>query len=134
MFRGLGMSYYWSAFQTYWATDTAFASPAALVKFYLQLVRGAIATCGSQDFLRFLGKRPDPRYQGEVLSDYKDRPEGVCVKHRAYGNSVKVYDKGGSILRVETTINHPDVPLAHYQHYLAALRKTSDKKARHGAP
>jgi len=107
MFRGLGMSYYWSAFQTEWATDTAFTSPHALAKIYPQLVRGAIATFGSRDVLRFLGKRPDRRYQGEVISNYKDRPEGVRVKHQAFGNSVKVYDKGGSLLRIETTINNP---------------------------
>ena len=107
MFRGLGMSYYWSAFQTEWATDTAFTSSDALAKIYPQLVRGAIATFGSRDVLRFLGKRPDRRYQGEVVSDYKDRPEGVRVKHQAFGNSVKIYDKGGSLLRIETTINNP---------------------------
>jgi hypothetical protein len=107
MFRGLGMSYYWSAFQTEWATDIAFASPTALAEIYPQLVRGAIATFGSRDVMRFLGKRPDRRYQGEVVSDYQDRPEGICVKHRAFGNSIKVYDKGGSLLRIETTINHP---------------------------
>jgi hypothetical protein len=77
MFRGLGMSYYWSAFQTEWATDIAFPSPHALAKIYPQLVRGALATFGSRDVLRFLGKRPDRRYQGQLLSDYKDRPEGV---------------------------------------------------------
>ena len=109
MFRSLPMSYYWSAFQTEWATDTAFQSSSALAKIYPQLVRGAIATFDSRDVLRFLGKRPDRRYQGEVLSDYKDRPEGIRVKHRAYGNSVKVYDKGGSLLRIETTINNPGV-------------------------
>jgi len=57
--------------------------------------------------MRFLGKRPDKRYQGEVVSDYRDRPEGVRVKHQAFGNSIKVYDKGGSLLRIETTINRP---------------------------
>jgi len=107
MFRSLEMSYYWSAFQTEWATDTAFTSSGALAKIYPQLVRGAIATFGSRDVLRFLGKRPDRRYQGEVISDYKDRPEGVRVKHQAFGNSIKVYDKGGSLLRIETTINNP---------------------------
>jgi hypothetical protein len=107
MFRGLGLSYYWSAFQTEWATDFAFTSSNALVEIYPQLVRGAIATFGSRDVMRFLGKRPDRRYQGEVISDYRDRPEGVRVKHQAFGNSIKVYDKGGSLLRIETTINHP---------------------------
>ena len=107
MFRGLGISYYWSAFQTEWATDIAFTSPDALAKIYPQLVHGAITTFGSHDVLRFLGKRPHGNYQGEVISDYKDRPEGVRVKHQAFGNSVKVYDKGGSLLRIETTINNP---------------------------
>ena len=107
MFRGLGMSYYWSAFQTEWATDTAFTSSDALAGIYPQLVRGAIATFGSHEVLRFLGKRPTRNYQGEVTSDYKDRPEGVRVKHQTYGNSVKVYDKGGSVLRIETTITNP---------------------------
>lgn len=107
MFRGLGMSYYWSAFQTEWATDIAFPSSEALAKIYPQLVRGAIGTFGSRDVLRFLGKRPDPRYQGEVISDYQSRPEGVRLKHQAFGNSLKLYDKGGSLLRIETTINNP---------------------------
>lgn len=107
MFRGLDLSYSWSAYQTEWATDVAFESSRALAAIYPQLVRGAIATFASGDVMRFLGKRPDRRYQGEVLSDYLDRPEGVRVKHLAFGNSIKVYDKGGSILRIETTINQP---------------------------
>ncbi len=107
MFRGLGMSYYWSAFQTEWANDTAFTSSDFLAKIYPQLIHGAIETFDSNDVLRFLGKRPNRRYQGEVLSDYKDRPQGVRVKHQAFGNSIKAYDKGGSLLRIETTINNP---------------------------
>ena len=35
------------------------------------------------------------------------RPEGVRIKHGVNGNSVKAYDKQGSVLRVETTINEP---------------------------
>jgi hypothetical protein len=107
MFRGLAISYYWSAFQTEWATDIAFASTKHLQAVYPQLVRGAIATFDSKDVMRFLGKRPDRRFQGQVVSHYQDRPEGIRVKHRVAGNSLKVYDKGGSILRLETTINNP---------------------------
>ena len=125
MFRGLDMSYYWSAYQTEWATDTAFTSSDALANIYPQLVRGAIATFGSDDVLRFLGKRPTLKYQGEVMSDYKDRPEGVRVKHQAYKNSVKVYDKGGSILRVETTITNP----AAFQSYHASERDPEGPKS-----
>jgi hypothetical protein len=39
-----------------------------------------------------------------VTSSYKSRIEGVRVKHWAHGNSVKMYDKAGIVLRVETTI------------------------------
>ena len=47
---------------------------------------------------------PVGRLAGELTTSFKDRPEGVRVKHWAHGNSVKMYDKAGSILRVETTI------------------------------
>ncbi len=108
MFRGLGFHYYWSAFQTEWATDTAFDSAESLAAIYPQLVRGAIASFDSRNVMRFLGHRLYEDHQGEIVSDYRSRPEGVCVKHRAVGNSIKAYDKGGSILRIETTINNPD--------------------------
>jgi hypothetical protein len=107
MFHGLGFHYYWSAFQTEWATDTVFDSPRALAAIYPQLVRGAIAAFNSRAAMRFLGHRLYKNHEGQIVSDYRDRPEGVCVKHRAVGNSIKVYDKGGSILRIETTINNP---------------------------
>jgi len=45
--------------------------------------------------------------RGEVTSDLKVRPEGVRIKHRVKANSVKMYDKFGAVLRVETTINNP---------------------------
>jgi hypothetical protein len=42
----------------------------------------------------------------EIISDYRKRYEGVRVKHWVNHNSVKMYNKSGSILRVETTINN----------------------------
>lgn len=107
MFRGLDFDYYWSAFQTEWSTDTVFDSRQSLAAIYPQLVRGAIASFDSRSVMRFLGRRLYENHQGEIVSDYRSRPEGVCVKHRAQGNSIKVYDKGGSVLRIETTINNP---------------------------
>ena len=44
-------------------------------------------------------------FQGEVVSDLKTRPEGVRIKHRVKANSIKMYDKQGSVLRIDTTIN-----------------------------
>jgi len=105
MFEALPVSYYWSAHHTEWATDVAFRSQAALAAIYPQLTWGAITSFSSPDVLRFLGRGFNSRFSGQVVSDFKDRPEGIRVQHRVNGNSVKMYDKGGSILRIETTIN-----------------------------
>jgi hypothetical protein len=99
--------YYWSAHQTEWATDILFKSAARLAKIYPTLVRSAISVFSSKDVMRFLGKKPHGNFQGEVVSHYGHRPEGIRVKHEVNGNSVKVYDKQGSVLRVETTVNNP---------------------------
>ena len=53
-----------------------------------------------------MGRKPDPRFQGEAVSDYKKRPVGCRVKFKLKSNSVKMYDKC-SVLRIETTINDP---------------------------
>ena len=100
-------SYYWSTYQSEWATDIMFKSPAALAKIYPTLVRSGISVFGSGDVLRFLGKKLHGNFKGEVVSHYGQRPEGVRLKHAVKGNSVKVYDKQGSVLRIETTVNHP---------------------------
>jgi hypothetical protein len=47
-------------------------------------------------------------FNGEIISNLKQRTEGVRIKHSINANSVKIYDKAGSVLRIETTINRPD--------------------------
>ncbi|NOZ40899.1 MAG: hypothetical protein GXP24_11830 [Planctomycetes bacterium] len=42
-----------------------------------------------------------------MISHLGTRPEGVRVKHALDRNSVKMYDKQESVLRIETTINNP---------------------------
>lgn len=99
--------YYWSVHQSEWATDLLFKSSAALARIYPALVRSGISTFGSQDVMRFLGQKPHGNFQGEVLSHYAKRPEGIRLKHTLKTNSIKIYDKEGSVLRVETTLNNP---------------------------
>src|SRR6185503_7516884 len=43
----------------------------------------------------------------EIVSSTLTRPEGTRVKHASNRNSIKMYDKQQSVLRVETTINDP---------------------------
>jgi len=107
LLQGFPAQYYWSMIESEWATDVMFASPQALARVYPSLVAGALTTFSSRDVLRFLGKKGSSSFQGEVTSSYLHRPEGVRVKHSVQSNSLKMYDKQGNILRVETTINDP---------------------------
>jgi hypothetical protein len=99
--------YYWSTHQSEWATDIMFRSPEALSRIYPALVRSGICVFGSTDVMRFLGKKPHPQFAGEVVSHYGKRPEGIRLNHQLKANSVKIYDKQGSVLRIETTLNNP---------------------------
>jgi len=98
------MDYYWSGYQTEWATDVTFKNPAALAAIYPALVRHAVDHFKSPDVMRFLGQKLHGNFTGEVITSFKDRPEGVRVKHWVRGNSVKMYDKARAILRVESTM------------------------------
>jgi len=105
--------YYWSVYQSEWATDVMFHDQRSLAELYQRLVQHGITRFQCRDVLRFLGKKPPVHggihgnFIGEVTSDIKYRPEGVRLKHYVDGNSVKIYDKHGTVLRAETTINNP---------------------------
>lgn len=102
------LHHYWSADETEWATDVMFRSPKELSALYPRLVQYAITAFGSGEVLRFLGKRGSVQQfrKAEIVSHLGTRAEGVRVKHALDRNSVKMYDKQESVLRVETTINN----------------------------
>jgi len=103
-----GLPYYWTVYQSEWATDVMFRDPASLAEVYPRLVRHGISAFSSPDVMRFLGGKVHGNFKGEIVSDFKNRPEGVRIKHRVGANSVKLYDKQGSVLRTETTIHDAD--------------------------
>jgi hypothetical protein len=113
MFGAFVAPYYWSVYQSEWATDVLFRDAARLRALYPRLIDHAIRAFSCTDVLRFLGHKVPAHGQvhghftGEVRSDLKRRPEGMRLKHWVHGNSIKVYDKQGSVLRIETTINTP---------------------------
>jgi hypothetical protein len=107
LFRTSPTAYYWSVYQSEWATDVMFKNAASLAAIYPALVHHAITGFSSRDVLRFLGRRVRTDFAGEVVSDFRGRPEGVRIKHRVDDNSLKLYDKAGSILRPEVTMNDP---------------------------
>jgi len=109
LLRGLlaGMSYYWVVDQAEYATDILFRDRAALKDLYPSLLQHATMCFGAEDVLTFLGRQLSGRFKGEVMNDFKKRWPGARVKHRMKGNWIKMYDKHGCVLRIETVINHP---------------------------
>src|SRR6516164_5987341 len=107
--KPLGQRYYWSATQSEYATDLCFKDKATLEALYPQFLHHAIRSFSSPDVLRFLGRvQPQQFRAGEVKSTLKNRAEGIRVRHTVNGNSVKLYNKEGSVLRIETTIVHAE--------------------------
>lgn len=101
-----GQGYYWCVNQCEFATDVMFKERSFLEDIYPSLVGHAFYDFTCTDVFTFMGRKPDPRFQGEAVSDYKDRPVGCRVKFKLKSNSIKMYDKC-SVLRIETTINDP---------------------------
>ena len=84
-----------------------FHNPESLARIYPALIDHAVAHFHCRDVLRLLGRRINSRFSGEIVSNVKHRVEGVHIKHWVEENSIKMYDKAGSVLRIETTINNP---------------------------
>ena len=99
--------YYWMIREGEFATDVMFKDAQSLADVYPALIRHAIEQFSTEDVLRFFGRRITSRFNGEISSNLKKRVDGVRVKHWFQENSIKMYDKQGSVLRIETTINNP---------------------------
>lgn len=97
--------YHWSIRQLEFATDIVFRSPAALAGLYETLVRTAVHAVQADHVARFLGRKLDPRYQGEVGNHFHTRIQGTRLKHHMGDTALKMYDKLGLVLRLETVTN-----------------------------
>ena len=110
--RPLRPDYYWSADETEWATDIMFKSVRLLDSVYRSLLHHAMRVSDSPSVMKYFGRRNialSGRIKGrvprDVITDCRKFYEGVRLKHWLNHNSVKLYNKSGSILRIETTIN-----------------------------
>jgi len=111
-----GQSYYWSLAQSEYATDLVFKDRALLAQIYPQFLRHGLTSFGSADIMRFLGHvvptttgRVNGRFKAEAITSYQVRQEGVRIKHLVGQNGIKAYDKHSAGLRIETTLNAPEV-------------------------
>jgi hypothetical protein len=111
--QGCNIEYYWSLDESEWASDVMFKDRRVLEQLHPGLIRHGMESFGSKDVMRFLGRgiphQIQPQFAGQVVSDLRGNPtfyEGLRIKHRLNRNSVKMYNKAASVLRVETTINN----------------------------
>lgn len=113
IFKKFPIDYYWTTYQSEWATDILFSDTKYLHNLYQDLIHHGMTTFSSPDVMRFLGRRVTAAgeipltFQDNVTTDIKQRHEGVRIKHRCGRNSVKIYNKYFNLLRAETTMNDP---------------------------
>jgi len=111
---GPHLSYYWTLWQSEWATDLIMDAPAEMTATVASLLRHAWITGNSANVLRYLGRpltaagKPYASCPNEVMSRVLDFHDGLRVRHWVDHNSVKVYNEQ-NVLRIETTINMPDM-------------------------
>jgi hypothetical protein len=67
--------YYWTLRESEYATDVMFRSAEALAEIYAALCRHAIEQFSALHVLRFLGRHPTSRFNGEVHSHLERRAE-----------------------------------------------------------
>jgi len=99
-----GLSYYWTAPQTEFASDVLFHDQRALERLLPRRILHGMLNWGSEQVMRFLGKPLHGRFGGEGVTDLRRGPEGVRLKHWVNQNSIKLYNCL-NVLRPETTIH-----------------------------
>ncbi len=101
------MGYGWISEQAEYATDVIFRRHADLQTLDRSLLHHAIASFESENVQRFLGRKSTGHFLGDIKTRYSWRAEGARVRHQVRTNAIKMYDKSGRVLRIETTINRP---------------------------
>jgi hypothetical protein len=103
-----GASHYWVTDQAEYATDIRFHNRDHLALLFRCLLEFALLTFSPKKIFSYLGRKWHERFDGEVQTRYRSvREPGACIKHYMKGNWLKMYDKLGLMIRVETVINQP---------------------------
>jgi hypothetical protein len=111
---GSQLGYYWTLWQSEWATDLVMESAPALSATMEAVVRHAVLTDTSTRVLRYMGRpvtaagKPYAALRDEVISRVLDFHDGVRIRHWVGENSIKLYNEH-NVLRTETTLNRPSM-------------------------
>ncbi|HUV69521.1 MAG TPA: hypothetical protein VMW15_07655 [Terracidiphilus sp.] len=115
--RSFGADYHWSMDQCEYSTDIVLGKQTDFQAIYEHLSRTAIHTVKPDNIATFLGKKLVPQFEGEMGTasspGWNVRIKGTRIKHTMGPVSLKLYDKFGLILRIETTVND----LTFFRHY-----------------
>ena len=107
-----GCQHYWVSAQSEYSTDILFKTRQDLCELYPKLLGHSTLCFGAKEVMNFLGRKLHGKFEGEIVSDLSSwacrRTGGSRIKHRVKENWLKMYDKSGLILRVETVINNPE--------------------------
>lgn len=102
----LNLVYSWSLMQVEYATDLVFKKQQSLQAFYPHLLETLIQAVKPVDIATFLGRKLHGNYQDEMGNNFQARIEGTRIRHRMGPVSIKMYDKFGIVLRIETTVSN----------------------------
>jgi len=89
------------------STDVLFAERQALTDLRPRLCEHAALCFGAEQVLSFLGRKYRETFAGDVKTYWHRREPGAAVRHCVKRNVLKMYDKAGAVLRIETVINQP---------------------------
>jgi hypothetical protein len=123
---GPHLSYYWTLWESEWATDLIFPSPKDIAPIADALLRHAFMTGTGERVLRYLDRplkldgAPRADMPHEVTSRLLDFHDGLRVRHWVDTNSVKAYNEL-NVFRVEMTMNQPGMFRVH-RHTQGELR------------
>ena len=115
----LKTTYHWSLMQVEYATDIIFKRQQDLQPIYAHLVETLIHSVKPENIATFLGRKLHGNYQDEAGNSFNVRIEGTRIKHHMGPVSIKMYDKFGLVLRIETTVNN----VSFFKHYREVYRR-----------
>lgn len=129
----LGQTYSWTIMQIECSTDIIFKSPEYLQPVYDEIIKTAIFTVKPDNIATFLGRKITYNCKTEVGTNYNQRFLGTRIKHHMGDVSIKMYDKHGIVLRIESTCNDVGsfrvVREVHHKDGTSTMEKASMKKS-----
>jgi len=104
--RHFDATYHWSFMQVEYATDIIFRHRTDLQPLYEAITRTAVHAVKADNVATFLGRKGlHGNFKDELGNDLNTRIQGTRIRHHMGPASIKMYDKYGRVLRIETTTN-----------------------------